>query len=52
MTRPVDGASSSPSTFNSVLFPDPDGPITARNSPPEMPRLTLFKATVSTFSVR
>ena len=29
-----------------------NGPITARNSPPEMPRLTLFSATVSTFSVR
>ena len=32
-TRPDDGTSSAPTRFSSVLFPDPDGPTMATNSP-------------------
>jgi hypothetical protein len=51
-TRPLDGASSSPMMFSSVLLPEPDGPMMETNSPASTVRLTFSRATVSIVSVR
>ena len=51
-TRPRVGASRRPITFRSVLFPDPDGPMTDTNSPGAIVRFTFASATVSMRSVR
>ena len=41
---PESGTSSAPSMFNSVLFPDPEGPMIAVNSPRSTLRLTSSSA--------
>src|SRR5690606_18949984 len=41
-----------PMMLSSVDLPQPDGPMTATNSPAEMRRLTSFSAAVSTSLVR
>ena len=42
-TRPLDGRSSAPSSCSSVVFPDPLGPSSARNSPGSMLRLDVLE---------
>ena len=49
---PEVGLSSSPRMFNSVDLPQPDGPMTAMNSPSVTSNETLFRAMVSISSVR
>ncbi len=39
-TRPLDGASNPAMMCMSVDFPDPEGPMTAVNSPRRMPTVT------------
>src|SRR5437868_15149131 len=41
-----------PTMFSSVDFPQPEGPITATNSPLSICRLTFASAAVSTLSAR
>ena len=42
-TRPLEGRSSAPSSCSSVVFPDPLGPSSARNSPGSMLRLDVLE---------
>src|SRR5690625_5169862 len=44
MHLPVVGRSILPIIFNSVVFPEPEGPITPRNSPFFTEKLILFRA--------
>lgn len=44
---PDDGWSSPPIRFKSVLLPDPLGPMTERNAPVLMLRVTLLRARIS-----
>src|SRR5687768_13710575 len=50
--RPLDGTSSSPMRFSSVLLPQPEGPMMEMNSPARTSRLMPASATVSMLSVR
>jgi hypothetical protein len=43
-TRPEEGLSSAPRMCNSVLFPEPEGPMIAANSPFGNPSDTAFSA--------
>jgi hypothetical protein len=49
---PESNVSSSPATLRNVVFPDPDGPITATNSPSSMRSEKSSSAWVSIVSVR
>src|SRR5215469_1796768 len=49
---PPEGLSSMPTMLRKVDFPQPDGPITATNSPPATSRLMSRSAVVSTSVVR
>ena len=51
-TVPLLGVSRRPSTFSSVLLPDPEGPMTEMKLPGSTSRLMLESATVSSRSVR
>ena len=48
---PEVGTSNAPMQFNSVLFPDPDSPTTATNSPFSREKDTSFKASTFTAPV-
>ena len=45
-TAPLDGLSRPPSRLRSVVLPDPDGPIRARNSPGGISRFTPFSTSI------
>jgi hypothetical protein len=47
--EPELGMSNKPSACNSVLFPEPEAPITATNSPLAMPKLTSHNTSILVF---
>ena len=47
ITDPEDGSSRVPIIFKSVLFPDPEGPVTAMESPRSTVKLILLSTVLS-----